>query len=178
MISSTNLDLRDRAGTTALVVVALLSSPSWAETPVVRTGVTIAGNGDAQDSLLASTEVRSPSRRYPAPSLAPTVPSVSFGAVPVGSTLAGKVTFRNQGTAPFAASAVVFDGQRTAPFEVDRGDCDRVAPGASCTAHAVFRPVEVGHKDASIRLLDASGALSGPVTLTGRGTRLPPRAHR
>ena len=165
--------VRRRAAKMALVLVSLLSTLSWAEKPVVRPGVTIAATVEAKDALPASTEVRSPARPVPAPSLAPTVTSMSFGAVAIGSTLARRLTFRNQGTASFAASAVVFEGQRTAPFEIDRGDCDRVAPGATCAAYAVFRPAAVGRKDASIRLLDVSGALSGPVSLTGRGTRLP-----
>jgi hypothetical protein len=163
--------VRRNAAITVLLLLGLLWALSRAEAPDNRlTGMTTtAPEAPTETTTTTTTTTQSP--QTPAvPLLALSAPNIDFGELPVGGATERPIAFRNDGTIPFEANAIAFAGGRVAAFEVNLGDCGRVAPGTGCTATAIFRPAEARDEKAQVALLDRTGAQSDAVTLSGRGT--------
>ena len=168
--------VRRNAAMTVIVLLGMLWALSWAEAPDKgSTGTTTtATETTTTASTTATTTTTTTTTQSPpgpaVPSLVLSAPNIDFGDLPVGGATERPIAFRNDGTVAFEATAIAFAGGRVAAFEVNLGDCGRVAPGAGCTAAAIFRPAEARDEKAQVALLDRSGAQSDAVTLSGRGT--------
>ena len=151
--------VRRNAGMTLLVLTALLWGLSSAEP--ARPSV-------SKSEITTTTTAQT--TKPVTPSLSVAAPDVVFGDQMVGTAVTQPVAFHNDSSLPFTTDAIAFTGGRAAAFEIALGDCTRVQPQASCSAVATFRPAEARDEKAQVVLLETSGARSGIVTLSGRGT--------
>jgi len=106
----------------------------------------------------------------PGPWLSPSVQTLKFGSVPVGTTSGSEsVTLTNVGSADMTISAITVDGANAGDFTGLTHDCATVAPGESCSAGIAFRPTATGLRTANLTITDTAPRSPHHVGLSGTG---------
>ena len=109
--------------------------------------------GTAQVNLVVSSAMLNPT-------------SLTFSAQDLGTTSAARaVSLSNQGTATLDISSIVVTGE----FLQSNNCGTSLAPGASCTISAQFRPVALGTRSGTLSVTDNAPGSPQTVSLTGTG---------
>jgi hypothetical protein len=96
--------------------------------------------------------------------------SLKFGSVPVGQTSAPlNATLTNKGTASFTISSIVLTGTYATWFGMTENCPTSLAPGASCTISATFKPLAVLAKSAKVSITTSATSVPLSVSLSGTG---------
>jgi len=118
-------------------------------------------------------ETQDPDGGHPgAPAFSASPSSLSFGNRTVGTTSAPRqVTVTNSGSAALSISSVVLAGNNPDDYVITSNGCggQTLAPGATCTVAAAFRPKAAGSRTASLRFTDNAPGSPHSVALSGRG---------
>ncbi|MBP1688411.1 MAG: hypothetical protein H6Q33_4554 [Deltaproteobacteria bacterium] len=130
--------------------------------PVLAKATTIiaaSANGISKSKTLTVT---------PAASVTPT--SLKFGSLAVGQTSAPlSATLTNKGTASFTISSIVLTGTYATWFGMTENCPTSLAPGASCTISAAFKPLAALAKSAKVSITTSATSVPVSVSLSGAG---------
>lgn len=98
--------------------------------------------------------------------------NLNFGSVNVGVTTASQtITLLNSGNIALAITGINLTGTNAADFAISSNTCGAILPAASsCTVSAIFIPLAIGTRTASISFTDSANGSSQVVALSGTGT--------
>jgi len=110
----------------------------------------------------------------PAPAVALSPTSLSFGGQRVGTVSESKTTtLTNSGNAPLTISSIGVTGANAGEY-AQSNTCpsspSTLAAGATCTISVTFAPLAVGSRSASVTITDNAAASPHSVGLSGTGT--------
>src|SRR5258708_28363598 len=105
----------------------------------------------------------------PEPVLSLNSRGTDFGSRIVGTRSSTPVGLRNAARTPFVVAGIVAEGASIQDFSIDVTRCNRILPGALCTATVSFSPHVTGPQSAKFRIVDASNDRSETIVIQGAG---------
>ena len=106
----------------------------------------------------------------PAPDVALSPSSLTFGSVNLGSSSAAStITLTNSGNAALSINGITIGGADNGDFSQTNTCGSSVAAGTNCTISVIFTPTATGSRSATLSIADNASGSPQTVALTGTG---------